>query len=346
MTSERIKHKNNFNFLRLLFASFVIISHSYILLREGANAPLVRWIDRGPLSIIGVNGFFIISGFLILQSLFRANSIKQYLRKRIYRIVPGLWVVIFLSAFVLGALFSSLSLRAYFQSPGTWWYWLYNTFLIPGHYTLPGLFTHNNLTSSVNGSLWTLRYEFSFYALLILVGIVAKRLRRLLIILACVASLTLYFLVNYPPNGWPNISNSFTDNFSLLGWYFSAGSLLFLYKDFILKHKNWWFCLSAIVYFLSLVLYGDNSFPAILSLPLLIITFGHLYFPFLDYSRFTGDISYGTYIYAFPIQQVLIGYFAIQNPSSLIIAAMLLSWLFGYLSWHLVEKPFLKRIRR
>jgi peptidoglycan/LPS O-acetylase OafA/YrhL len=55
-----------------------------------------------------------------------------------------------------------------------------------------------------------------------------------------------------------------------------------------------------------------------------------------------GDISYGVYIYGFPVQQTLV--FAVSNeltPATLTISALLITYVIGFASWWLFEEPAL-----
>ena len=86
---------NNFDVLRILFAWFVIISHSYVLNGLWATDPLFEATNQTFLfSFIGVKGFFIISGYLIFKSMMVSKSIPEYLIKRSLRIFPALAVVL------------------------------------------------------------------------------------------------------------------------------------------------------------------------------------------------------------------------------------------------------------
>src|SRR6476646_3313529 len=91
-------HQNNFDFLRLIFALSVIITHSYPLSGLPEIDPLHR-LTAGQLSFsyVGVRGFFVISGFLIYESLMRSKGLDDYFIKRILRIYPGLLVVLALT---------------------------------------------------------------------------------------------------------------------------------------------------------------------------------------------------------------------------------------------------------
>ena len=52
-----------------------------------------------------------------------------------------------------------------------------------------------------------------------------------------------------------------------------------------------------------------------------------------------GDLSYGMYLYAFPVQQVILG--ARPDFGYPILACMVLTVPLAVLSWHLVERPAL-----
>lgn len=77
-------------------------------------------------------------------------------------------------------------------------------------------------------------------------------------------------------------------------------------------------------------------------LPICSLAFALKFTAWLQIPKRIGDISYGTYIYAFPVQQALI-LSGVQHVIPLIIASLLISWVMGYLSFNWVEKPFLKR---
>ena len=60
-----------------------------------------------------------------------------------------------------------------------------------------------------------------------------------------------------------------------------------------------------------------------------------------------GDFSYGTYLYAFPIQQMLQAEFrGTIDLTTYSVASLALSLMAGVASWHLVEKHFLLHRRR
>ena len=90
---------NNFNLLRLLAAFGVIITHSYTLLGF-AEKDLLTKMTNGLLSFsrLGVYVFFVISGFLVANSLWNSKNTASFFWKRFLRIFPALFVVLFLKA--------------------------------------------------------------------------------------------------------------------------------------------------------------------------------------------------------------------------------------------------------
>lgn len=336
-------HNNNFDFLRFLFASFVICTHSYALLGNIQGDPLYG-ISGRVFSEVGVCGFFVISGYLIHQSLERSSSLRSFVRKRITRIFPGLIVAVLFAALVIGALVTELPLLTYYNHKGTWLYALDNAFLVPRHQVLPGVFTRNAETA-VNGSLWTLRYELLFYGLLSLLFGVSRPAKKWFVPLLFLICLTGYFCLRYDLiNGLPAGLHKFLFYACNLGCYFAAGTFLSLFAPVLQQKKTLLLILSSVA-FLGVLLFFQKELEIIsfIAFPLMVITFGLHYFKALHFSRYTGDISYGTYIYAYPLQQALIVWLQPQHAGPLTLLSFLLSWTMGYLSWHLVEKRFLKK---
>jgi peptidoglycan/LPS O-acetylase OafA/YrhL len=59
-----------------------------------------------------------------------------------------------------------------------------------------------------------------------------------------------------------------------------------------------------------------------------------------------GDLSYGIYLYGFPIQQLLINYVpAFRHTASLFASSLLLTLPLALTSWHLIEHPAMEFYR-
>ena len=149
------RRPNNFDLLRFVAATLVLIDHSFVLTgRHGLPGPFVYETLGG----FAVAVFFIISGFLVAGSWQRTPDLGTYAAKRALRIVPAYAAVIALCALVLGPLVTELSLGRYFGHPQTWSYF-WNLTFFRLHYSLPGVFSGNPFPHAVNGSIWTLPIE-------------------------------------------------------------------------------------------------------------------------------------------------------------------------------------------
>nr|HVY13425.1 acyltransferase family protein [Alphaproteobacteria bacterium] len=152
MSGARAEHQNNFDFLRLLFALIVVMAHAGRL----SGSEDLRALQDFFSFRMAVQGFFVISGYLIFMS-YENSTLRSYIEKRIRRIYPALFMVVVLTA-LLGVFLSSLPPEAYFASKGFWHFLLANLsfFNYLGH-DLPGVFaSQSHPYSTVNGSLWTL----------------------------------------------------------------------------------------------------------------------------------------------------------------------------------------------
>jgi peptidoglycan/LPS O-acetylase OafA/YrhL len=158
--------KNNFNVLRLIFAIFVLITHSFVLSDNTIKEPLgLLTSGQVNFSYVGLRGFFTISGFLIFQSYLRSVSGLEFMRNRILRILPGLIAVSIFTILIVCPLISSYSIRQYFSIKNTYLIFIESIdplFNRNTHASAPGVFEKNVYTDQLNGSLWTISYEFFF----------------------------------------------------------------------------------------------------------------------------------------------------------------------------------------
>ncbi len=292
-----------------------MVIHHHVYPLSGRAAPMFFATDYGAL---GVGIFFVISGYLVSGSLARSASLGDYLKKRLLRILPGLIVALLVTALILGATVTSLPLSDYLRSPQVWLYVAKNALLYPVDYTLPGVFAANPFPFVVNGSLWTLRLEFSCYLALALLA--AVKLLRLpvvtvLTVLTAVALIALR-LVWPPQEGWLRLA----DVAVLNGYLFLGGVWLHLHGK-----PPPWPALAVGIVLLATPLW-------MLGLPAVVLGLGRLSAP-----KLPADLSYGLYIYAFPLQQVLAMHGALSLWTSMAVTLP-----FAAASWFLVEKPALR----
>src|SRR6267154_2060369 len=322
---------NNFDALRFWAALAVLWGHSFPL---GANQPdPLDALTHGQTSIggIAVAIFFVISGYLITGSYRNSPRPLRFMKSRALRIFPGLIAVLLLTAFVVGPLITTLPLREYFLDPLTYKFAYHSLPIFKGNFDeLPGVFLTSNTPKSVNGSLWTLNYEFRCYLLVLLFGMVGL-LNRVVMSIGLTLLLALIVFMDH--------SNFLFSNSVILTAYFFAGSILFL----IGITPNRFLVAACLIAIIASLIVGAR-FPVVMTLAgsYIVICIGisnAIRIPYL--SRF-GDLSYGTYIYAFTVQQIVALTFA-SNSTWLINAAVSTPIVVGLaaLSWRYVEKPAL-----
>lgn len=335
--SDKIKLRdNNFDFLRFLAATLVIFSHSFALTGRGFE-PYLWLTGYATFGTLVVNIFFVLSGFLITKSWLDNPGVIVFLKKRILRIMPGLFVAVVFTILVIGPLVTSLNIGKYFLHPMTREYFK-NAFLSVNFF-LPGVFTDNIYKGAVNGSLWTLPVEFKLYILVLVFGIVKLFQKRILVLLAGMALLSLVAINLYSPTLY-SIGQTDLD-FLRLAVYFFMGILFYLYRDKIIFSK-YIFSLALIVLLASFKLkYG--LIISFLVLPYIILYIGLFKIKALNIFSKYGDFSYGLYIYAFPVQQT-IAYLSKNKISTiaLFFFAFIVTLLLAVCSWNFVEQPFIK----
>ena len=330
---------NNFDFLRFVFALLVVISHSYPLSGNSENAQWIYRLTDGQVNYasLGLNGFFVISGFFIYRSFARSESVWIFLKKRALRIFPGLFIVLLLSILMVPLVYEGST--PLFRNI-EWYTYLPNNLSLYGFQGVVSGVFDRNFYHAINGSLWTIRYEFTLY-LSIAVFFLFRRNTfwiQFCLLLASIGMLGGYIFYR-EELGPLSMFGLLGYNVLNLGTFFVLGSLLATFE--LERWVHWVFALILLV-LLGVSVYLDLYDVAkhILFTPLVLMT------GFLTVSRVKefgkwGDSSYGIYIYSFPIQQVLVHYFA-PKAMILMVCSVPLSMLFGYLSWHLVEKRALK----
>ncbi len=337
-----ITHANNFDFLRLFFALSVMVTHSYAL-NGLPEADLLVQFSHGQASLshTGVQGFLIISGFLIAKSLVRSQSILDYYYKRALRVFPGLWVLVGITV-VVCFFFSDKSLFGYLKHYTTRDYICYNA-LLKTQYKLDGVFSVNPYPNAVNGSLWTIPYEFFFYIVLSSCFFIRTHTRVLRWGFVGLFGVLVYlFLTASPALQAFQIPFWFLGGQHLveLGAFFVSGAIWSFIPLPTVKIRRLLAVVAAGGWVASLYFGGYNGVQ-FLALPVLVISFGSLSTPLLSWVRTYGDFSYGIYLWGFFVQQMLMALFHLP-VLELMGASIIITYGCGALSWHLVEKQALR----
>lgn len=328
---------NNITLLKLLAATCVILKHSYDLVTGpgGVSDPftmLIRPHTGFNLGIagVGVSYFFVISGLLVSNSYFRSKNVFSYLENRVLRIFPALSGVVIFCVFIVGPLATSLPLCKYFTHSSTVKYLINNIFLFKMHPLLPGVFG-DNPWHGVNGSLWVLPIFLVMYLVIALLGALDILKSRGGFNLFFVLFLVFY-LVDLQTQNFINKYQEFKFAlFFLLGAFALVNA-----KKIVLNLKILsFFLILSLLTFKSI--YYDLVFSVSLSYFLLFVSFYN--FPKMK-RRFmvNKDISFGLYLYSFPIQQLLIYYLKLSPKLVFVLCLVIVSPL-AILSLEFIEKP-------
>ena len=334
---------NNFDVLRLFAAGLVLWSHCYPL--TGHQEPLagLTGVTGGE---IGVVMFFAMSGFLIAKSWTDEPEPGRYFLKRALRLLPALAVAVAFTVLIVGPLFTTVPLGDYVTDAETWFYLVRASLLvtIAGH--LPGVFTDNVYPNAVNGSLWTLPVEAGCYVMVAVLGLLGI-VRRSTLLLAG-AALCLLAVTPLSP-----LSNTFGDTaaggnvplvLQLVGT-FLLGALFYSLRA---RLRLSWLVLAALALLWALT--WESEWTALTTV--LLFSYGTLVLAFrapAGLRRLTapGDVSYGVYVYAFPVQQSLWALWGSGlRPGVMFAIAAPITYLLALLSWRLIERPALRLKRR
>lgn len=332
-------HPNNFDFVRLVAASLVIWGHAYPLLDE----PGLPAFMGSSIHTLAVKVFFVVSGYLIVASWVRDPDPLRYTMKRGLRILPALFVVVMLSAFVLGPLVTTLPLGDYFSSPVLVSY--FKNILLNIRYFLPGVFDGNIYPSAVNGSLWTLPVEATMYFFVLLLGVATLWSSQQFFKFGWLL-LTLVFLTTvavrtfFMPELFQGliVQGMLVTAFLDVTPYFMVGGCLFLFSRVIPQSLP----VALILVAGSYLLQGTFAALSLLNIVILsyaVVAFGNSSTPFIRRAGRFGDMSYGVYLYGFPVAQTLSWAFGRNMPFvAHILWTLVISLGFAFASWHLIEK--------
>ena len=243
-------------------------------------------------------------------------------------------------AILIGSLASKSNFIEFFSRFDTLKYLFANLFFLNFlQPTFTDVFSSNPLPE-INGSLWTIKNEICLYICVPFLFWLNKKIPSkitLLFFLAISAIWIYYFIRVYDGVYAENISRAFVAQLSL----FYVG-IYMLHRPHVTG--SMFFLMLALLFLLSLIKY---SFIYYFVVPFCL---GYV-INFLAYHEIKiinsqlkklGDLSYGVYLYHFPIIQYFI-YLDIYNhkPVLGLILTVLLVLAISFLSWHFIEKRFL-----
>jgi peptidoglycan/LPS O-acetylase OafA/YrhL len=350
-------HQNSLGFLRLIFAFMVILSHTMPLGGFGAGGMVIPPGARDSLGGIAVVGFFALSGYLIVRSA-RNLDVVQFLWHRVLRIFPAFWVALIFGAIVIGPIAWTIGggqIGQYFSKAagGPLTYLTANWDLTMRQYGIYDIFStttpYGEFTQSsvLNGSLWTLVYEWGCYliiAALVVLGVL-KKSRFIVVALA-----TIFFVIQIVTLLQPGSSNLLlpflADNSRVsFGFVFLVGASIGIYADKIRFDVN--LALLAAVGATATLMRGGWTVVGYPAFAYLILWLAAALPKVFQAVGSKNDYSYGVYIYGFLVQQFTasLGWNELGILPWAFTCAVIAFGL-AWLSWHVVEKNAMKLKRR
>lgn len=338
---------NSLTFIRFCLAAMVILSHSYDLGGFGDD-PLKQYCGI-TIGEVAVNGFFAISGYLIVASFVTSRSTTRYIWKRLIRIFPGYWVCLLTTSLLLAptlyvSKYNDYSAMSLFDNPFLE-YVKANFWLRINQQSIHNIFSGNPADSVFNGSLWTLFPELLCYLFVIFLGKIGcfQKTRKTFVLTTFFVCLVINALSSHILLISEDLAFAgkiwYLLRLNILLVYFLAGASLFLFSHKIpLNNKTYYFSLFLLGF---CILSKTYAFLGVLVFPYVLFCLA-VKTPFSEFHQF-GDYSYGLYLYAYPIQQTLFSMdVVLANPLHFFVLTTLLTSPLAWLSWNFVERYCLK----
>lgn len=327
---------NNLNFMRFAAATLVVFTHAFEITGHAASELTRRLFDLGS-GDIGVDIFFVISGFLVTKS-WQGRTPAEFAWARCMRIYPGLWASIVLTVFLTGLLFATVSPFTFWSARGTLAYIAHNFFVMPhfgARLDLPHAFAGQG--SEFNDSLWTLPPEIEMYLTLAMLGVLLGVRARYAAILALLG-VGMVILAQLT-----QLSGNVLASHGRFLYFFFSGALAYTLRErIILSVRSVAIMLAGLLGALVL----SESIPLhqaalAVALPYLLLWLAYVPAGAIRSWNRLGDYSYGLYIYSMPTQYA-VSALGIGTPAENFGISMLVALAFAVASWHLLERRALK----
>lgn len=328
------RDQNNFDLVRFLAASAVIVGHAYALTPVSGQQDLVQQLVHFEYSgSVAVEVFFFLSGLLVCNSLMRSQDLLKFVTARVLRIMPGLIACVFLTAFVVGPVFTTLGLREYLTSQGVLGYFYSNVSLALA-WPLPGVFESHRVIA-MNGSLWTLPWEAFMYLGVLVLGASGVLYARRSLAAFVIGSILIGYI------SLAHVQVNVDHEIIVPMILFVAGGLAAAFAD--------WITISPVYLIVLLLITALSHHYQAVFRPLFYVSlaYGMLWFAsnrFVRKLHLPGDYSYGIYIYGFLVQQCLVELFSGRGPLFNMVVSLPIAIIAGMLSWHLLEKRALQAV--
>ena len=338
--------RNTYDFLRLLAALAVVVGHATLHLDAHFFwlAPGGAWWFYD-----GVNAFFIISGLFVFRSADRLRQIgarwSDFYVNRLLRIAPAIYAYILVTA-ILVVVIGAATVSDVFSLRGAAWIGS-SLALIPVY--RPN-FLYDFGIGTVNGSLWTIPAECSFYVIVPLLVIASRRMGRRFLPALAVLALLLAFGAALVGG---LLGKLLLISFLPYLWYFALGIAWYYLRETVRLRWSVAFVAALLYVLLSVTnhLAGGHRYWVVLTaIPLsyVIVCVGER--GPVVFQRFTqraGDLSFGTYVWHMVVVNLMLysGLRQHLNDTIAVLVAVVGSLMMAWLSWHVVEHRALTRKR-
>jgi peptidoglycan/LPS O-acetylase OafA/YrhL len=334
------RRANNFDALRLLAAWLVLFSHCYPIVGATRQDPFASAFGIDTLGGIGLTIFFTLSGYLVTSSFQRAQSLGDFLWRRIRRIYPALVACVLICAFLLGPLVTALSRDQYF-SHALFSQYLWTLTAWDIRFALPGVFESLPVRSTVNGSLWSLPYEIACYLGVIAVGVLPGPHKWK----ACAVTAALLTLFVLRPTSPPFPA---LDQYAGTNFYTNKLTLQFaigVWAAVSVRSRRFDSVAAGVAFvalLISLAMPHSAARIALftIALPIVALATGLHASRLPKWPPHLGDWSYGLFLWGFPVQQLIMhsGYASALGFPGFIFVSTFISLAMAASSWFIVER--------
>lgn len=336
---------NNFDIIRLVAALVVAFAHSYALARNESD-PLTSFLSYGFSGTLAVWVFLVVSGFLIARSA-ESHRLSTFILSRFLRIYPGLFLIIMVESFIIAPAVFNGSTSEYWHVYMP--FHLRNLMVWPQNPWLPNIFA-GNPNQTINGSLWTIPLEMSFYILLVFLSYFVMAQKRIYLIVFVISIISALYL-DYSGFGPGILTKKYLVSgidayyFVIYAQFFVAGVCAWKYRGIIPISAT-----HAVVALIALFAARNSISANLVIVPCL--TYLVLYCGVVSghgsrIQRRIGDLSYGCYIFAYPLTNCIV-YATSRRLTSIEVFFVLLLFLIplSWCSWEFLEKRCLSLKRR
>ena len=254
-------------------------------------------------------------------------NVMRFVVNRFLRLMPGFAFCVLVTALILGPLASSLAAADYFAD-AAWIRYIIHALTTLADSPLPGVFQYTGSVSQVvNGSLWSLQAEVLSYGLLLALWLLLPSPGLVALVLGGAG---LAMLLNPALTGWlPRICYPLP--------YFAAGVVMWWLTTHLGISRPLAHLCGAAVVAGALLGFPHQAFACFGAY--LVVYLGCQPSPIGSWIARSGDLSYGLYLFGWPVQQLLRQTLDLRDPLLMFALSTACTAVLAWVLFHAVEKP-------